>query len=106
MTWAICLNCGDMKFGAMVPCPTCHVTSVGNLGLDIAFTDHRMAKESLEQLSAIMLTIRRSCADDELCFWAFIHYVAVHHPTVLAVDLKDEIRPQVEAILRDLNLTP
>ena len=27
MTWALCLNCGEKKFGAIVPCPNCGVGS-------------------------------------------------------------------------------
>jgi hypothetical protein len=104
MTWAMCLNCGDIKFGAFVPCPRCQSASTGNAGLDVAFSDHRISKESLEQLCSIMRAIRQSSDDDELCFWTFIHYVATYHPSVLEVELKDEIRPRVESMLKELNL--
>jgi len=46
VTWALCLNCGEVKFGAICPCPKCNVESTGDMNLDIAFSDHHMAKET------------------------------------------------------------
>ncbi len=104
MTWAMCLKCGDIKFGAFVPCENCHTASSGNVGLDVVFSDHRIARESLERLCDVMHAIREFSDDDELCFWTFIHYVSTHHPRLLEVELKDEIRPKVESMLQALAL--
>ena len=39
MTQALCLHCGEIKFGALCPCPQCQADSTGNVDLDIAFSD-------------------------------------------------------------------
>ena len=41
MTQALCLSCGNTKFGAIVPCPDCRVASCGDMKTDIAFSDRR-----------------------------------------------------------------
>ena len=35
MTMALCFNCGDIKFGAICPCPKCQAESSGDMELDI-----------------------------------------------------------------------
>ena len=48
MTWALCLNCGEKKFGAICPCPSCQAESTGDINLDIAFSDHHMSVETIK----------------------------------------------------------
>ena len=99
MTWALCFNCGEIKFGAICPCPNCGVGSSGNMELDIAFSDHRISKNSLEQLGKVIGYIRERTADDELRFWAFIRYVAIHHTSILDVKLQPELESQCDELL-------
>ena len=80
MTWALCFNCGSTKFGALLPCPECQAASTGDISLDIAFSDHHMAVESLEEFGAVVRAIRQVCEDDQLRFWSFIYYVSTRHP--------------------------
>lgn len=104
MTWALCLNCGEVKFGALCPCPECSVPSTGDIGLDIAFSDHRLAKASLEKLGEVVAAIHQASDDDKLCFWTFIHYVSLHHPSILGVDLEPELKSQADALLAGIEL--
>jgi hypothetical protein len=99
MTRALCFNCGDIKFGAICPCPKCGVGSSGDVNLDIAFSDHRISKTSLEQLGKVIGYIRERTADDELRFWAFIRYVAIHHTSVLDVTLEPELESRCDELL-------
>ena len=59
MTWALCLTCGDVKFGAICPCPNCGVSSTGNMQLDIAFSDHHLSRRTLDELGAVVAEIGR-----------------------------------------------
>ena len=102
MTWALCLNCGEVKFGAICPCPKCSVASTGDMNLDIAFSDHHVARESLEQLGQVVAAIQRASSDRQLCFWTFIRYVAIHHPSILGVDLKPEVQLKCDELLRQI----
>jgi len=90
MTWALCLNCGETKFGAICPCPSCQTASTGDMALDIAFSDHRMTVETIKELGEVVRAIQRVCDDDELRFWAFIAFVSTNFPEILHVDLKPE----------------
>lgn len=99
MTWALCLNCGATKFGAICPCPECQVTSTGDMNLDIAFSDHRMSKATLGAFGEVVRSLGRVCQNDQHRFWAFIHYVSTHHPDILGVKLSPEARQRCEAIV-------
>src|SRR4051794_1647899 len=72
MTWALCFNCGETKFGALCPCPSCQEGSTGDINLDIAFSDHHMAVETIKEFGEVVRAIRRACDEDELRFWSFI----------------------------------
>jgi hypothetical protein len=99
MTWALCLNCGETKFGAICPCPSCHVESTGDMSLDIAFSDHHLAVETLKEFGAVVRAIRRVCEEDELRFWSFISFVSSHHADILHVDLDPEVAGRCAEVL-------
>jgi len=80
------------------------MASTGDMGLDIAFSDHRMSKQSLEELGAVVAAIHKASADNELCFWTFIRYVARNHPTILGVELKPELEHKCDQLLQDIKL--
>jgi len=104
MTWAMCLNCGDIKCGALIPCSTCDAPATGNIALDIAFSDHRIPRDKLLELGAVVGEIHRICEDRSLCLWTFLQYVSLHHPAILAIDLKDEAKDAVTNVLARLNI--
>jgi hypothetical protein len=104
MTWALCLNCGEVKFGALCPCPKCNQASTGDTGLDIAFSDHRMGKESLEELGAVIAALHEVSGDDQLCYWTFIHYVSENHPSILSVELDGDGRAKCDELLGRVKL--
>ena len=74
------------------------------MNLDIAFSDHRMAKTTLEEFGAVVAAIHRACEDEQLCFWAFIHYVGKTHPKILRIKLKPDAQARVETLLTTLDL--
>jgi hypothetical protein len=104
MTWALCLNCGEVKFGAICPCPKCQVSSTGDMQLDIAFSDHHLGRQSLEQLGAVVAAIHRVSSDEQLCFWTVIRYISLHHPTILGVNLDPDIQGKCDALLAQVAL--
>lgn len=103
MTWALCLNCGATKWGAICACSACQVKSTGDIHLDIAFSDHQMSKETLEAFGEVVRAIHRVCDDGHLCFWAFTYYIAKHHPDILEVEFPPERQTQCEEVLLRAN---
>jgi hypothetical protein len=106
MTWALCLNCGEVKFGAICPCPKCEVSSTGDMNLDIAFSDHHVSKKSLEDLGKVVAAIHQASDDGDLSFWTFIRYISVRHPSILGVNLPPETQAKCDALLQRVNLPP
>lgn len=104
MTWALCFNCGEVKFGAICPCPQCDVKSTGDMDLDIAFSDHNMTKQSLEDFGKVVGAIRRESDNPELCFWAFIRYISINHSSILSVNLQPDIAQECDALLAQIAL--
>jgi hypothetical protein len=102
MTLALCLACGDIKFGAICPCPNCQVTSSGDMNLDIALSDHRVAVETLDLLGDVIRQIARHCDDEELRPWAFLAYLSEHHSDILTVDLEPVVASRIEDVLDKL----
>jgi len=99
MTWALCFNCGATKFGAICPCPECQRASTGDMGLDIAFSDHHWSEATLKAFGEVVRSLRRVGADDELRFWSFVRYVSVNHPEILTVDLPPERQHACDMLL-------
>lgn len=100
MTMALCFNCGHTKFGAICPCPKCNVASSGDMGLDIAFSDHRLPVKTLEAFGDVVRAIRRVCdEDDALRMWAFLRYVSTRHPEILTVEQPPEQRAKCDDVL-------
>ena len=107
MTWALCLNCGEIKFGAICPCPNCQVASTGDMGLDIAFSDHHLSRETLERFGVVVKRIRSASESPELSFWTFMQYISRNHGDILSIELKDELMAtRVESVLTQLQLQP
>lgn len=106
MTWALCLNCGAVKFGAICPCPKCQVASTGDMMLDIAFSDHHMGKETLHEFGEVIATLHQATSDETLRFWTFIRYISVNHPSILGVELNAEVQQQCDALLAQVELPP
>ncbi len=101
---ALCFNCGEIKFGAICPCPKCQVESSGDMNLDIAFSDHNYEIETLKEFGGVIRAIHAASDDPPTRFWAFIHYVSEHHPSILKVDLKPEMKTKVAEALRGVAL--
>jgi hypothetical protein len=84
----------------------CQAVSTGDFNLDIAFSDHRLSRSTLEQLGAVIKAIARRTDDQELRFWSFIHYVSSNHPSILSVTLQPDACEQVESVLSGLSVEP
>ncbi len=103
---ALCFNCGEVKFGALCPCPKCRTGSTGDMGLDIQFSDHHYDVETLKEFGNVIRAIQGACNDPATRFWTFLEYVSEHHPNILSVQLKPEAKAKAAEILSGLALPP
>ena len=104
MTTALCLNCGETKFGAWCPCGKCRVESSGDRNLDILFSDHRMTVSTLTAFGTVIKQIAQYSDDSETRFWVFIAYLSSHPAKLLSAMPPPEIADHVESILAQLQL--
>ena len=104
MTWALCFNCGEVKFGALRACPRCEVGPTGNVALDMTFSDHHLEKETLEEFGAVIAAIHEVSDDDQQCFWSFIRYVSADHPEIITVKLEADVQAECDAVLARASL--
>ncbi len=103
---ALCFNCGEVKFGAICPCPGCAVASSGDMALDIAFSDHFYDVETLKEFGSVIRAIQSASEDPSTRFWAFIHYISEQHPGILKANLKPEMSARLADVLRGVVLPP
>lgn len=104
MTQALCFFCGAIKFGALCPCETCGQGATGDIFLDITFSDHHYAVQTLEEFGVIIQEINQRTDDAKTRFWTFMVYVATHHPDILTVALPDEVWVRADEILGQCTL--
>lgn len=117
MTAALCLNCGEMKFGALVPCP-CQfnlvdfeqLTSAEDLlgnqdaNLAIAFSDHHYDKQTLQEFGAVIKAINERCPDRQLAHTAFLAYVTWNFPEILKVEFDSQLHRRCLELLTPITL--
>lgn len=102
MTQALCLNCGEIKFGALCPCPQCQASSTGDVDLDIAFSDFHICEDDLRELGDVLKVIRFRSNDNEVRFWTFLHFISERHPHILKITLPDEMAAAVSDLYESL----
>ena len=100
MTMALCFNCGHTKFGALLPCSECGAGSTGNMGLDIAFSDHHMSGGTIEGFGNVIRAINRVCEDHSLRARSFIRYVSNEHSDILTMDVPPDEAAQCDEVLK------
>lgn len=98
MTIALCLNCGEMKFGAFCPCPRCEAGSSGNMELDIVFSDHNLTEDTLKGLGVVLEHFHTKTQDPAVAFWSLIRYISVNHEDILQVPVPDKFADRVSEI--------
>lgn len=102
MTVALCVSCGEIKWGAICPCPACGVSSTGDFQLDVLFSDHTFARPALEQLGGCVRAIAAAgpSAKGEERFWCLMLHLSLDPSELLSVTLPE----QLDAAVRELYL--
>ena len=56
MTTAVCIRCGALKFGALVPCPECgfHPQESEDKAKSIVLTNHYLEEEEIQRISGLI----------------------------------------------------
>jgi len=104
MTNALCFSCGHVKFGALIPCNKCRSEPIGNVELAVVFTDHYLARSTLEQLGKVVATINSATEDEGLRFYSFIYYVSENHPVLLTYTPPPSAAEPIKSLLATVEL--
>jgi len=81
---------------------------MGDVKLNIFFSDHSMEPETIEALGGIIGRINAAYSDPALRFWIFIRYVTQQAPGLMQAEVPESlgIGAQVEDALQALALPP
>jgi|TARA_B110000902_G_C14165007_1_gene534606 hypothetical protein len=90
MTMALCLNCGEIKIGALIPCSNCAQGPTEDKDLDILFTDWKFSVETLTEFGNVIKAISSTSDNDKLRFSAFLLYISNNHDEILEVNYDDK----------------
>lgn len=104
MSLALCFNCGNVKFGALCECDKCSIASTGNIELDILFSDWNFSEDNLTKFGNIVADIQQNTNNNSLAFWTFLKFISNEYPSILSIDLKENITKEVEELLERLQL--
>ena len=104
MSWALCFNCGEIKFGALCECEQCGIASSGNVDLDILFSDWNMTESTMKKFGDVIKTINQENHNKEICFWSFLAFVSKEYLEILNIDISNNIQTEVSDLLEKLNL--
>ena len=103
MTEALCINYGEIKYGAICSCPKCDVSSTGNMNLDMFFSGWQFTEKILKKFGGVVKTINSACDDPETCFWVFMHYFREDNPDPMRfAPLKGERKTKVAKVLESV----
>jgi len=103
MTIALCFSCGDIKFGALVPCQKCGKESRHNSELRIRFSSHFMARSTLEQFGQVIKLINCKTEDENIQFWTFVWYISQNHSDILHAEPPEDLAEPVRSLYEKLD---
>lgn len=107
MTLALCVSCGALKHGAILPCQDCGAPASGNHALDIALSDHYLSEGTLRSFGRILQRLRAKAQDDGISFWAFMQYLSTRYPEIAQIDsIPKEHCSAVESLLKEYPCPP
>lgn len=78
-TMAMCPNCGEIHFGAWVPCDKCGFSCDEKSNLMhvcLLFSDHNMSVRTLENFGKVIKNLQPEFPDFDERVWAFFKYIA------------------------------
>ena len=108
-TLALCFNCGELHFGALVRCKQCFFQpDMANQDLWILFSDHFFSPDTLAKFGTNIKKIRIVCPDFDEGLWIFLQYIVDNYPEIIDREtfrLPPEYQERVPLILKKVNLT-
>lgn len=116
MTAALCFACGEIKFGALLPCKTCGIGPTDQFELDILFTDHFFSQATLERFGSVIKAIGHALPiSDESANAAavraervttFLQFLADNHGDLLHVELPEAAATRAKQTLQTIGARP
>lgn len=86
MTQALCLHCGQLKFGALVACAACRHPADPRTDVNLLFSSHTLQSATLKALQPVVSALHRNSANHEQAVHALLRYVARRQPNLVTLD--------------------
>jgi hypothetical protein len=86
MTNALCLSCGDLKWGAFCQCQQCGYSPHQPGDLDIFFSDHTFSIKILKSLGEVIKQIKIHCPQENKSLFIFLYYVSQQSPKLIPIE--------------------
>jgi hypothetical protein len=106
VTIALCMKCGETKWGAWCECEKCGTKPDVGSRLELIFTDHNYAPDTLEQLGSVLKEISSLSADSQQAQAAFLYYISGTHPDILQVSFPPKEAKVFDALLNACTFEP
>ncbi|HWO26905.1 MAG TPA: hypothetical protein VNO30_49585 [Kofleriaceae bacterium] len=103
MTQALCLRCGDIKFGALCPCMTCHAEADPDHDLAIALSDHYLAVPALERIGRLVRDLAAQSPDGDARRAALLLFLAQLGPRY-ARPVSEALAPRARELLASVDV--
>ena len=111
-TIAMCPNCGEIHWGAWVPCDKCgfQCTKKSDLmKVCVLFSDHHMSIRTLKNFGKVVTILRPEFPDIDERMWALFQYIAVTYPESGLIKTKEfrlpePLKTKIPTALKNLKL--
>jgi hypothetical protein len=111
-TMAVCTNCGEIHFGAWLPCDNCGLAcdeKTNLMHVCLWFSDHHMSVRTLENFGKVIKILHPEFPDFHDPIWAFFRYIADTYPesgimSTQLFRLPEPLQTKIPSTLRGLKL--
>ncbi len=82
MSNCVCLNCGEIKFGALTECEYCHV-GPPDIKISCLLTNHYLGEDELLKIGEAIKIILKTVKDKDIRFLSIAYYLSMKWPKIL-----------------------
>lgn len=102
MTTVLCINCGKIKHGLLLPCEHCGELPAKEIGFEVYLSDHYLTKKTLKQFGDIVSALTETAHNKRAADWAFLYLLSEYYPEIGFFDIPEAFLKPSRELLADL----